>query len=79
MFIFTAVGSDADYVSVSRLLTFSPAADGVSMQSITVPVTINGDSDFEEDEMFTCHLSSPQPNVTLSPAVASVTINNDDG
>lgn len=76
--IFTAVGSDADYVSVSRLLTFSPAA-GVSMQSITVPITINGDSDFEEDEMFTCQLSSPQPNITLSRAVASITITNDDG
>lgn len=76
--IFTAVGSDADYVSVSRLLTFSPVA-GVSTQAITVPITINGDSDFEGNEMFTCQLSSPQPNIMLSQAVVSVTITNDDG
>jgi hypothetical protein len=63
-----------DYVSTSGVLEFLP---GVNSQTITV--NVNGDRIPEDNETFLVRLSNPTPTgVTLSRAVATGTIINDD-
>jgi hypothetical protein len=64
------VGSD--YVATSGTLTFNPGE-----LTKTIPVTINGDIDFEPDETFTVTLTAPT-NATLNKASGTGTIQNDD-
>ncbi len=72
----TANGTAAagqDYQAASGTVTFQPGET-----TKTVPVTVNGDLAFENDETFLVNLSSPS-NATLADAAATVTIRNDDG
>jgi hypothetical protein len=63
----------SDYVAIpSTLLTFNPGET-----SKTIPVTINGDVNFEPDETFTVNLSTPV-NATIIKATGTGTILNDD-
>ncbi|HEU5240115.1 MAG TPA: Calx-beta domain-containing protein, partial [Pyrinomonadaceae bacterium] len=63
----------SDYVAIpSTLLTFNPGDT-----TKTIPVTINGDINFEPDETFTVNLSAPS-NATISKASGTGTIQNDD-
>ena len=63
----------SDYVAVpSTLLTFNPGDT-----TKTIPVTINGDINFEPDETFTVNLSG-SANATISKASGTGTILNDD-
>src|SRR5262249_15562267 len=72
----TADGSataPSDYVAIpSTLLTFNPGDI-----TKTIPVTINGDINFEPDQTFTENLSAPT-NATISKAAGTGTIQNDD-
>src|SRR5205807_418670 len=61
-----------DYVATNGTLTFNPGD-----LTKTVPVTINGDVNFEPDETFTVTLSTPV-NATISRAQGTGTILNDD-
>jgi hypothetical protein len=65
--------SGSDYVARSGTLTFAP---GVLTQ--TISVTVNGDRTAEANETFTVTLSGPV-NATLTNAIGTVTITNDDG
>lgn len=69
----TATLLDADYVAASGTLTFTPGT-----RTRTVDVTINGDTEYEADEVVALQLSSPV-NATLGTARGSGTIANDDG
>ena len=62
-----------DYTAVSDTLTF---ADGVTSQTITVPIT--DDTLDESDEDFTVTLSNPGGGATLGNTIATVTIVDDD-
>jgi uncharacterized repeat protein (TIGR03806 family) len=63
----------SDYAAASGTLTFSP---GVT--SLSVLVTINGDTLNEPDEQFQVSLSAPSANATIAGGVATGTITNDD-
>ncbi len=73
---FTSANSGAtassDYQSTTGTLTFSP---GQSVRQIFV--TINGDTGFEPDEIFTMTLSNPV-NATIAKALGTATIENDE-
>ncbi|HSQ25192.1 MAG TPA: Calx-beta domain-containing protein, partial [Pyrinomonadaceae bacterium] len=61
-----------DYVAASGTLTFDPGDT-----TKTVPVTINGDVNFESDENFTVNLSAPT-NASINVGTGTGTILNDD-
>ena len=69
---FAIAGSD--YLPVSGVLTFAPGET-----SKQVFVTVLGDSTPEQDETLAMQLSSPSANAVIQPAVAAITIRNDDG
>jgi Ca2+-binding RTX toxin-like protein len=62
----------SDYLPASGTLTFGPG-----QVSLTISVTVNGDTVFEPDEAFTVTLSGPV-GATLGTSTGSVTISNDD-
>jgi hypothetical protein len=62
----------SDYLATNGPLTFNP-----SETTKTISVTVNGDISFEPDETFTVTLSNPS-NSTISKAVGTGTIHNDD-
>lgn len=71
----TANGSalaGSDYVGVSGTITFAPG-----QTSATIPVTVNGDTDFEGNEQFSVVLSSPS-GATIADGTGVGTIVNDD-
>ena len=72
----TANGSataGSDYVATSGTLTFAP---GVT--SLTISVTVNGDTVIEPDEVFYMNLSNPSPGTGLSNGQGVGTILDDD-
>lgn len=78
-FSFVASGDEADYSSVATLISFPPSPT-LSLQVVTVSVVVNGDSNVEADENFTCRLSYLGPDtIVLQPASTNITILNDDG
>ena len=68
----TATTADADYVTASGTLTFSP---GTTTQPVNVAV--NGDEKNEANETFVVNLSGPA-NATISDTQGTGTIANDD-
>ncbi len=62
-----------DYITATGTLTFTP---GQILRQI--PVTILGDTAFEEDENFSVRLRNPDP-VSIKATSAIITILNDDG
>ncbi|MEM7323774.1 MAG: Calx-beta domain-containing protein, partial [Actinomycetota bacterium] len=68
----TAVAPD-DYTQIAGLLVTIPA----NTTSVTVPVTIAGDTAFEQTEDFTVNLSSPS-NAIIGDGSATVTITDND-
>jgi Calx-beta domain/Right handed beta helix region len=62
----------SDYVAKSGALTFN-----VGITSLTLPVTVNGDTTVEPNETFTVNLSSPT-NALIADAQGVGTITNDD-
>jgi hypothetical protein len=64
--------SPTDYVATNGPFTFNP-----SETTRTISVMVNGDVGFEPDETFTVTLSNPS-NATISKAVGTGTIQNDD-
>ena len=68
----TTIGG-TDYVSIVSQVFTVPAGQ----ISITVPVTINGDTQFENDETFVLNLSNAV-NGTIADAQGQGTITNDD-
>jgi glucose/arabinose dehydrogenase len=66
-----AAGSD--YVAKSGTLTFN-----VNITSLTIPVTVNGDTTVEPNETFYVNLSSPV-NASIVKGQGVGTITNDDG
>jgi glucose/arabinose dehydrogenase len=66
-----AAGSD--YVAKSGALTFN-----VNITSLTIPVTVNGDTTVEPNETFYVNLSSPV-NASIVKGQGVGTITNDDG
>ncbi|WP_371275559.1 Calx-beta domain-containing protein [Zhengella sp.] len=69
----TAGADDGDYDPVSGLLYFGP-----DDQFMTIPVTINGDTRFENDESFSIVLSDPSIDISISNSEGIVLIGNDD-
>jgi hypothetical protein len=72
----------SDYVATNGSLVFHPGAlfmlpPGEGDTSKEIQVAINGDTDFEPDESFIVTLSNPT-NATISKAVGTGTIQNDD-
>jgi len=67
----TAIGG-RDYVPAKGTVEFAP---GVTTREISV--TVNGDIEFEPDELFTVVLQSPT-NATISDGAGTGTIANDD-
>ncbi|HEY0109513.1 MAG TPA: Calx-beta domain-containing protein, partial [Fibrella sp.] len=63
----------SDYVAKTGTLTFAP---GVRTQPIAI--TINGDTDVEQNETFFVNLSSASTNATITKARGIGTITNDD-
>ena len=63
----------SDYVAASGTATFT-----AGLSSVTVNVTINGDTVFEPNETFVVNLSAPS-NATIADAQAIGTITNDEG
>jgi len=77
----TATVADGDYVAQSGTLTFV----GEAGETQTIGITINGDTKVELDEQFTILLSNVRQanevadaNITISKAVGTGTIENDD-
>ena len=70
-----SASSGSDYVAVS-------GATGTIVAGqlfVDLPITINGDTDLESDEVLTVTISSPSSNVSLGgTTVCSLTILNDD-
>ena len=65
--------SPSDFTAISQSYTILAGATAV-----TVPVLINGDTDFEANERFTLNIGTPT-NATLgAPSIATGTITNDD-
>lgn len=62
----------SDYQAASGVVTFNP---GETSKQITV--SVNGDTDFEQNESFFVNLSSPV-NATIADGQGVGTINNDD-
>lgn len=75
-FYFYFLSAPDDYVMLDELLTFSP-----SQPSITIDVAINDDQIVEVDELFKASLTLVTDNsrVTINPALADVTIRDNDG
>lgn len=72
----TANGSataGSDYIATSGTLTFDP---GVT--SLTISVTVNGDTVIEPDEVFYVNLSNASPGAELSDGQGVGTIRDDD-
>ena len=63
----------ADYALTTGTVTLTPMTPSVTF---TVPIT--EDSMVEPDEMFTVELSGAPADITLDPAIATVTITNND-
>lgn len=61
-----------DYVATSGIANITAGET-----QTTVEVTVNGDTDYEEDEQFRLEISNPQ-NATISGTAALGTIRNDD-
>ena len=64
----------SDYSPGSGTLVFVPGGT----MTLTIPISIVGDTSVEPDETFSVNLSSPT-NATLAVAIGTVTIANDDG
>ena len=62
----------SDYVAASGALTFAP---GVT--SVSIPITIIGDTTYEADQTVLVNLSSAT-NATIADAQGMLTITNDD-
>jgi subtilisin family serine protease len=72
----TANGSataGSDYVSSSGTLTFAPG-----VESQTISITINGDTNVEANETFVINLSTATGGASIADAQAQGTIQNDD-
>lgn len=66
----------SDFVAlVNQTVTVPPGAAG---QTVTIPVTINGDVLVEGNESFTLTLSSPSAGAAVGGGPATGTISNDD-
>ena len=68
----TATTADADYVTASGTVTFTPG-----QTTRPVNVTVNGDTKYEANETFTVNLSAPV-NASVSDGQGIGTITNDD-
>ena len=62
----TATTSDSDYVGIltpgGQVVTFAP-----TVTTVTVPVTVNGDTKFETDETFTLQIVGTATNAEINP------------
>ena len=65
--------ADSDYTTMMSTLTLSPMTP-----SVTFTVPIIDDSTHEPDQMFTVELKGTPADITLDPAIATVTITDDD-
>lgn len=65
--------SGTDYTVRSGTLTFLP---GITTQNIIIPIT--NDSDTEQNEIFSVHLSSPSNGSSINTETASIRIDDDD-
>jgi hypothetical protein len=68
----TATTADGDYVATSGMLTFAPGET-----TKTIPVTVNGDVKYEDDETFFVNLSGAT-NAAIGDGQGKGTILNDD-
>ncbi|MCA9022906.1 MAG: hypothetical protein KDA74_22305, partial [Planctomycetaceae bacterium] len=66
-----------DYIDYSGSISFT--ADSVSLQqTATITIRVLGDKYFEEDEQFQITLSTSDPEVSITKAIGTATILNDD-
>ncbi|MEQ1604782.1 MAG: Calx-beta domain-containing protein [Pyrinomonadaceae bacterium] len=66
----TATTTDSDYVGIltpgGQLVTFNP-----TVTTVTVPVSVNGDTKFETDETFTLQIVNNSSDVVVSPGLGA--------
>ena len=65
-----------DFLSLVDQLTFNP---GSGLQRDCATITVGNDTILEDDESFSVVLTSTDPDVTINPNTAVVTLTNDDG
>ena len=65
-----------DFLSLVDQLTFNP---GSGLQRDCATITVGSDTILEDDESFSVVLTSTDPDVTINPNTAVVTLTNDDG
>ena len=65
-----------DYSPTTATFTFTPANAG-SRQCVVIPIT--DDMVVEDDELFSCRLTTTDPAVDLDPQEAAAIIHDDDG
>ena len=65
-----------DFLSLVDQLIFNP---GNGLQRDCATITVTNDTILEDDELFSVVLTTTDPDVTISPNTAVVTLTNDDG
>ena len=64
-----------DFLLLTNQLTFNP---GIGLQRDCATITVGSDTILEDDESFSVVLTTTDPDVTMSPSTAVVTLTNDD-
>ena len=64
-----------DFLLPANQLTFNP---GNGLQRDCATITVTSDTILEDDESFSVMLTTTDPDVTISPNTAVVTLTNDD-
>ena len=64
-----------DFLLLTNQLTFNP---GNGLQRDCATITVGSDTILEDDESFSVALTTTDPDVTISPSTAVVTLTNDD-
>ena len=66
----------SDFLLLTNQLTFNP---GSGLQRDCATITVVSDTILEDDESFSVVLTTTDPDVTIDPNTAVVTLTNDDG
>ena len=64
-----------DLLLLTNQLTFNP---GSGLQRDCATITVGSDTILEDDESFSVVMTTTDPDVTISPNIAVVTITDDD-
>ena len=81
--VYTSHAAGADFSAISQVfifdVQFTQVDDQFTGEQRCITVSIIDDTILENDEMFSIFLHSTDPNVSLNPEFADVTIIDDDG